>query len=208
MQKVQKQKEIDNRIDWELPPLRDGWRGQIDKFIGPGATKAEINLQLYLPIIAIAIVVGIGLYYNFSWTVGQYLVASFLALDMVGGITTNLTSTAKRWNFREGNGFKEHMSFIAIHAFQLFLASYFFLDFDILWIAVVYGFLLLSCAFILKCPLYLQRPVSGVVFMLSLLLSIYVFKSPEYLEWFLPLFFYKLQVSHAVREEPYRPDNA
>ena len=66
MQKVQKQKEIDTRIDWELPPLRDGWRGQIDKFVGPGATKAEINLQLYLPIIAIAIVVGIGLYYNYS----------------------------------------------------------------------------------------------------------------------------------------------
>ncbi|WP_366918509.1 hypothetical protein [Acaryochloris sp. IP29b_bin.148] len=196
------------RIDWELPPFREGWRGQIDRIIGPGATKAEINLQLYLPIVAIAIVVGIGLYKNYNWSLGQYLAASFLALDMVGGIITNLTSTAKRWNFRKGNGFKAHMSFIAIHAFQLFLVSYFFLNFDIFWIATIYGFLLLSCAFILKCPLYLQRTVSGIVLIVSLLLSIYVFKSPEHLEWFLPLFFYKLQVSHVVREEPYRPENA
>lgn len=193
------------KIDWELPPLRAGWRGRIDKFIGPGATTAEKNLQLYVPILAVGIVVAIAFYRDFGWTWIQYAVVAFLALDMVGGIATNLTSAAKRWYFRKGNGFKEHISFVAQHIVQLALASYFFLDFDIVWIAVIYGYLILSCALILWCPLYLQRPVSGMVFAASLALSMYVFESPEHLQWFLPLFFFKLQVCHIVREEPYRP---
>ena len=35
------------KIDWDVPELRSGWRGLIDKAIGPGATKAELNTQLY-----------------------------------------------------------------------------------------------------------------------------------------------------------------
>lgn len=195
------------KIDWTLPESRNGMGGFIDKFIGPGATTAEKNVQLYVPIIAVVAVVANGLYMGYEWTIWQYLVAAFIALDMVGGIATNLTSAAKRWNFREGNGFKAHMTFIALHVCQTALVSYFFLGFDILWIGVVYGFLMLSCALILAWPLYLQRPVAGMVYALSLVLSLYVFKSPEHLEWFLPLFFFKLQFSHVLREEPYRPEH-
>ena len=179
--------------------------GVIDKIIGPGATPTEKALQLWVPVIAIVIVCGIGLYQGYDWTWGQYAVAAFFALDMVGGIATNLTSAAKRWNFRPGNGFKEHMFFIGLHLIQLSLASYFFLGFDLVWIAVIYGYLMLSIAFIPAWPLYLQRAVAGMVFALSIALSLYVFESPEHLEWFLPLFFFKLQISHAVQEEPYAP---
>ena len=194
-------------IDWKVPELSSGWRGQIEKIIGPGATTAEKNLQLYVPLVAVALVIIIGLQENYDWTWVQYAVAAFFALDMVGGIATNLTSAAKRWNFREGNGFKQHMTFVGLHIVQLTMLSYFFLDFDILWIATIYGFLMLSCAFILMFPLYLQRPVSGMVYSLALVLSLYLFKSPEHLEWFLPLFFFKLLISHVVQEEPYRPEN-
>lgn len=194
------------KIDWTIPDLRAGWRGQLDKIIGPGATKAEINLQLYVPLLAVIFLIAVGVVQDFPWTWGQYVVAAFIALDMVGGIATNLTSAAKRWNFREGNEFKEHMTFIGIHLIQLLLVSYFFLDFDLLWVALNYGFLMLACAAILKTPLYLQRPVSGMAFVIALGLSMYVFKAPQYLEWFLPLFYYKLLISHAVKEEPYQPE--
>jgi len=194
-------------IKWELPPFRDGWRGRIDKFIGPGATKAEKDIQLYVPILAVVVMVASGLYLGFDWNLGQYLVAALIAWDMVGGIATNLTSTAKRWYFREGTGFKSHISFVAIHIIQISLVGYFFLNFDIVWIVSIYAFLLLASVVILKTPLYLQRPVSGMLFALAMALSIYVFKSPEHLEWFLPLFFFKLLISHIVREEPYRPVN-
>jgi hypothetical protein len=193
-------------IDWTIPELRAGWRGQIDKIIGPGATKAEINLQLYVPLLAVIAIIAFGLFNDYDWTWGQYAVAAFIALDMVGGIATNLTAAAKRWNFREGNDFKQHMIFIAIHIIQLSLVSYFFLDFDLTWVALNYTFLMLACVVILKTPLYLQRAVSGMAFVIALILSMYVFNAPLHLEWFLPLFYYKLLVSHVVREEPYSPE--
>lgn len=194
-------------INWTIPELRTGWRGQIDKVIGPGATKAEINLQLYIPLLAAVAVITIGLFNNYDWTWGQYAIAAFMALDMVGGIATNLTSAAKRWNFREGNNFKEHMIFVGIHILQLLIVSYFFLDFDLAWVIQNYAFLLLACVIILKTPLYLQRAISGITFAIALILSMYIFAEPTHLEWFLPLFYYKLLVSHVVREEPYSPEH-
>lgn len=195
------------KINWELPAPRKGFYGIIDKLIGPGATTAEQNLQLYIPFLATVVIVGIGLYNNYEWTIGQYIVASFFALDMVGGVITNLTSTAKRWNFRAGNGLKSHLFFVSIHIIQLTLASYFFLDFDLVWIGVIYGFLMVASFIILISPLYLQRPVSGIMYCIALSLSLYLFESPTHLEWFLPLFFFKLLISHVVQEEPYRPAN-
>ena len=194
------------KIDWTLPASRKGWLGQVDKLIGPGATTAEKIIQFFPAFLAVAAVVGFALYNNYAWTLPQYLVASYLALDMVGGILTNLTSAAKRWYFREGTGFKAHMAFVAVHGVQISLASFFFLDFDIIWIGLVYGFLLISSAVILSTPLYLHRPMAGVFFSIGLILSIYVFKSPEHLEWLLPLLFCKLLLCRIVREEPYRPE--
>ena len=33
-------------ISWTPPPPRAGWRGLWDRFIGPGATGAELTIQL------------------------------------------------------------------------------------------------------------------------------------------------------------------
>ncbi len=44
------------RIDWNLPSFRAGFLGGLDKIIGPGATSAEKNLQLYIPFIAGALI--------------------------------------------------------------------------------------------------------------------------------------------------------
>ena len=54
-------------------------------------------------------------------------------------------------------------------------------------------------------PQYLQRPVALIVFGCALLISLYVLSQPVGLEWFLPLFYLKLLVSHLPKEEPYRP---
>jgi len=37
-------------------------------------------------------------------------------------------------------------------------------------------------------------------------LTINCFAAPQGLEWFLPLFYLKLLISHVLREEPYRPE--
>ncbi|MEC8042885.1 MAG: hypothetical protein VX083_11595 [Pseudomonadota bacterium] len=193
------------RIDWDLPAHRPGIWGAIDKFIGPGATTAEKQLQLYIPFaFAFGIVIFGGLA-NVGWSLGQYVIIALLAVDMVGGVITNATSAAKRWYFRTGEGFRQHIIFIAIHLFQIVVFAWAFLELDLLWIAGVYATLMLSSVIILKTPLYLQRPVAATLYIVALLLSLYVFENPPYLEWFLPVLFYKILISHTLREEPYQP---
>lgn len=193
------------RISWDLPELRPGIWGAVDKFIGPGATKAEKNIQLYLPFLFAAGVVGVGLYREFDWSGWQYVIIALLAVDMLGGVITNATSAAKRWFFREGEGFKQHMTFVALHLLQITVFSAAFKDFDVLWVAGVYAFLLVASVVILKTSLYMQRPVAGTLYVVALLLSFYVFDATEHLEWFLPVLFFKILVSHLLREEPYQP---
>ncbi len=195
------------KIDWNLPQFRPGFWGVIDKLIGPGATKAEKNLQWYVPLVAVAGIVFWGLYQGYEWSLGQYVLAALLTLDMLGGIITNSTSSAKRWFHREGEGFKAHMGFIALHFIQLTLYSWLFLGLDLIWVAQVGGFMMLSCAAVLLTPLYLQRPTALTLYSLALVLSLYVFEAPAHLEWFLPLFYLKLLISHILREEPYRPES-
>ncbi|SFK96762.1 hypothetical protein [Shimia haliotis] len=194
------------RIDWDFPAPRAGIWGGIDKFIGPGATKVEKALQLYPPLLFSAGVIAIALINQFDWSVWQYLAIALMSVDMVGGAITNATSAAKRWYFRAGETFRSHMSFVALHLMQIVLFSWAFLGFDIGWIIGVYTFLLATSALILKTPLYLQRPVAASLFVLALLLSFYVFEAALHLEWFLPILFFKILISHVLREEPYQPE--
>lgn len=194
------------KINWDLPALRSGFGGSIDKFIGPGATRAEKIIQ-FCPPLALAIgVVVFGLVHQVGWAFWQYAVIAILAIDMFGGVLTNATSAAKRWYFREGQGFRQHMTFVALHLAQPAVFSWAFLDFNVPWIAGVYSVLLVGSAIILKSPLYLQRPIAAMLYVVTLFLSLYVFENAAYLEWFLPVLFFKILVSHVLREEPYQPE--
>jgi len=194
------------KIDWNVPQARTGFWGGIDKLIGPGATKQEKGLQLYVPFVAGIVLVAYAYFAQLGWTGVQYLIAGLLTVDIVGGIITNATSSAKRWFHREGQGFKQHMSFIMTHFVQLSLYSWAFLNFDMVWIAAIGGYMVLACGLVMKTPLYLQRPVALSLYSLSLLIAIYWAQARQGLEWFLPLFYLKLLVSHILREEPYRPE--
>jgi hypothetical protein len=75
-----------------------------------------------------------------------------------------------------------------------------------MWIGFFGGYMLVACVSILQVPLYLQRPVALTFYALSIVLATYSFEVPPGLDWFLPLFYLKLLISHVLREEPYRPD--
>jgi hypothetical protein len=59
--------------------------------------------------------------------------------------------------------------------------------------------------FTLSVPQYLQRPTALVCFACGLLIAMYLLPQPTGLEWFLPMFYLKVLVSHLPKEEPYRP---
>ncbi|MFX1534700.1 MAG: hypothetical protein ACFFDI_10800 [Promethearchaeota archaeon] len=195
------------KIDWNYPEPRTGLLGSWDRFIGPGATRSEVLLILIPALLAGIAVPLYAIYANLNWNLLQLIVATLAALDLVGGVVANASSSTKRWYHREGQGFKDHFLFTAIHIIYPFLVAWLFLSMDWVFFVAVASYLLISAVIILKTPLYLQRPLALLIFLGVLVLNTYILNSPVGLEWLVPVLFLKLIVAHLIREEPYRPEN-
>ena len=193
---------------WTPPEPRKGLAGAWDRFVGPGATRAENWLMVGsafvggLSVPLYAALTGLG------WSALQLVVAGLLAFDLVGGVVTNATSAAKRWYHRAGQGFAQHFTFIAVHAVQLFLVAWLFRGGDWAFFGALYGYLLAATLIILRTPLYRQRPVALLLYSGAILINSYVFTPTAGLEWFIPIFYLKLLVSHLLKEVPYRSEAA
>ncbi len=184
---------------------RAGWLGEIDKFIGPGATRAELLLQFGVALLAPILLLLYVTQNNAGWTPLQMLIGVILVVDITGGVVTNATSSAKRWYHRDGQGFRQHMLFVLIHALQPFLIVLFFRPNDWLFFGVVYGYLIVASLLIMIAPLYLKRPVAMTLLMGAFLVHSYVLTPTIWLGWFVPMFYTKLLISHLLPETAYTP---
>jgi hypothetical protein len=188
-------------VNWAYPAPKDAF----DRFIGPGATRAEIALQLIPPFVIAAGLLATALINDWGWSAVQFLIAGVLALDIVGGVITNATSAAKRWYHREGQGFRQHMVFILIHILQPALVVIFFDAGNWRFLVGSFGYLVLASLLILLTPRYLQRPLAMLLLIVGILIALYILPAPTGFEWFMPAYYVKLLISHLLREEPYRP---
>jgi len=190
-------------IRWHPPEPRSGLAGMLDKFIGPGATSAEILLQILPSLMAsVAILIYAG-HLKLNWSFSQQVIAAVLAFDVVGGVITNATNSAKRWYHRKEQKFKQHFFFIMTHALQIFLVAWLFRNHDWVYFIGWYGYLLVAACIILRVPLYLQRPFALLLYTGAILLDNYAALPVAGMEWFIPLFFLKLLISHLLIEAPY-----
>ena len=192
-------------IDWNHPEPRLGWRGTMDRLFGPGATPAELMLQLLPPMLAAIVAPLLVMLQSPDWSVLQYAVCAFMAFDIAGGVITNATSSAKRWYHRDEQGWRSHMGFVLLHVAHLTLVSWVFLELDVVWILLTSAYLVTASLVVLATPLYLRRPAALCLYSVAIVLCLEVFLAPQGMAWFLPLFYLKLLVSHLLREEPYRP---
>ncbi|WOF73423.1 hypothetical protein QMT40_001053 [Parvibaculaceae bacterium PLY_AMNH_Bact1] len=195
----------DKIIDWDYPAVRRGISGFFDKGAGPGATAAEVLLQLLLPGAATLAAYLYAQTVFPDWPWWKLLLFCFLAFDMVGGIVTNATSSAKRWFHRATQTRRNHLGFIVLHLFHIALVAIVFRDFDWVYGLALSAFLLSAAALVLAFPLYLQRPIALFLFALGLLLEIYGWGTSSELPWFTSFLLLKLLVAHLLLEEPYRP---
>ncbi|MGH3089389.1 MAG: hypothetical protein ACRDSJ_19015 [Rubrobacteraceae bacterium] len=186
------------------PSPRQGVIGLWDRFIGPGATRAENALILLWAALCTAGVVAYALTADLGWSALQLAVVALLAFDIGGGVPANAANCAKRWYHRPGQGFRELFGFPLIHVHPFALALV-FPGFGWGVAAVIYVYLLVAAAVILLAPLYVKRPVAFVLYSVALLGSLYALGVPAGLEWFAPLFFLKLLVAHLLPGEAYRP---
>lgn len=191
-------------IDWRVPDPQNG----LDRFIGPGATKGEMVLQFAVPTLFAATLCGMAAVLPWGWTPVQVIGATVLAFDTLGGVITNATGAAKRWYHRSGQSRRDHLLFVAVHAVQVALFSWLFTAPGWVSFLIVYGYLLFASAVIVGVPVYLQRPVSLTCLAGGIAVSLYALRVPAQLEWFVPLFYVKIFVSHLLHEEPYRPLSA
>jgi hypothetical protein len=197
----------DVAVAWEPPYPRSGWKGSLDRFVGPGATPAELLLQVGgvgaiggAALAASAAAPALRALSPLAWGV-----LVILALDIAGGIVTNATGPAKRWYHRSELGFGRQLGFVALHGVHLVLFTAVLHGMGWEDLALFSGLLLAVATLLLKAPLYLQRPLALASYALLLLLSLSAVPPGSGLAWFLPLFFLKLVVCHLVREAPFRP---
>ncbi|MBK8900419.1 MAG: hypothetical protein IPM53_04485 [Anaerolineaceae bacterium] len=197
------------KIEWTPPEPRPGLAGAWDKFIGPGATNAELWLELLgaLGLTAVLTLINFTQRSELNWTTWQWLVFLLFAFDLSGGIITNATSGAKRWYHRPEQRFIDHVGFVALHGIHLAVVAWLFRDGDWLYFAIYYGWLLGGTAVILRTPLYLQRPLALLLYSGTLLLNSSLILPTAGLGWFIPFFFLKLLVAHLLLEAPFQPES-
>jgi hypothetical protein len=193
-------------MTWEYPEPRSGWRGEFDRFMGPGATRAELTLEFGFALLGGVAMLVYALTSFPQWSIIQIGVAVLLAFDIAGGVVTNATSSAKRWYHRAGQGARQQLQFIALHVAHLIIVAWLFRSGDWLYAVVFSIYLVLTAMIIVRAPLYLQRPLALGLTGVAIVMGLIVFAPTPGLEWFIPLLFLKLLVNHLLREEPYLPD--
>jgi hypothetical protein len=195
------------KIDWNYPSPRTGFAGFIDRLVGPGATRAELWIQFGFAVLAGLFIIVYSVVGDLGWSVWQTIVAGYLAFDICGGIATNATSSAKRWWHREERRtLRADMRFIIPHIYMPLLIMLAFMPGRWDFVFIVYGYLIVGALIISRTQLYLRRPVSVIMYSIAIFGSMVLFSSSvRGVEWFIPLLFLKLFVSHLNFEEPYRP---
>ena len=188
------------------PSPRPGLKGWLDRITGPEATTAELLVQFVPPLVAAIATPIYALNLSIQWTPLQLGLIALLGFDLVGGVLTNATSSAKRWFHRPGQNWHQHLAFVSFHIVHILLVALLFRGLDWAFFLTVSGYLLSASVLILRTPLYLQRPVALGLYGLALFGDRYLFSPTAGLEWFLPLFFLKILVSHLLQETPYRPE--
>lgn len=190
---------------WQYPKPRRGFGGAVDRLLGPGTTRAEFALILGTATAAGVALLVYALTMEVEWNTAQYALAIYFVVDLSAGVVANATTAAKRWYHRQEQGFVQHFGFVATHVPYPLLVAWFFRDGDWAYFLAVYGYLLLAALIVLRIPLYLRRPVAYLLLGGALVINSYIFLPTPGLEWFVPLLFLKLIVSHLLREEPYPP---
>lgn len=191
------------RSDWSYPAPRFGILGAWDRFVGPGATRAEQLLSAVSAALAAAGVCVNAAVAGPGWSLIEYVLAALLAFDIVGGVVTNATASAKRWYHRDGQGRREQLGFVAVHGIHVAIVAALFLDWNIFYFVYAYGYILAGAVATLQVPIRLQRSVALLASVGAVFSQLYLLMPAPGVEWFLPLLALKLLVSHLTVEEPY-----
>jgi hypothetical protein len=181
---------------------RQGWIGYWDRFVGPGATRNELMLTWVAALSGAATVCAYALLAGLPWSTLQFVVASLLAADLVGGVATNATETAQRWYHRQGQTARDHLIFIGVHVAQIALVAWVFRSGDWLFVAGTYSYLMLVSVVVASVPSSMKRPMAMLAVVDALVIGLMIFTPTPGLEWFFPALVLKLIACHFLPNLP------
>ncbi|MBF6168821.1 hypothetical protein IU486_29370 [Streptomyces gardneri] len=190
----------DLQADWSIPATRPGWAGRLERFMGPGKTRAESAVEgiggvlcvLLIAIYCLPMISGRG--------VVEVVALVVVACDLVGGVLTNATNSAKRWYHRTRSS-RGRLTFVGVHVAHLAVVAFLLLG-EPAWFAANTLLLLGAALAIESAPVELRRPVAMAAYMAVLLINLIAFPVPALLDWFIPLFSLKLLICHLIPEVP------
>ncbi|MER7763169.1 hypothetical protein [Streptomyces sp. NPDC097619] len=197
----------DVTVDWEIPLTPDGLLGRLERFMGPGKSRAESAVEAAGGVLAAALLAAglLGSAAARDWSALQWVVVALAGLDLIGGILTNSTNAAKRWYHREDPGARRaRLLFVSAHLGHLVAFGLLVLDGDLTWTLGNAALLAGAAAAVEFTPVHLTRPVAAAAWTSVVLVNLFWLPVPPALAWFAPLFFLKLLVCHLVPEAPLR----
>ncbi|WP_067475229.1 hypothetical protein [Nocardia amamiensis] len=190
----------DLHIDWAIPATPPGWAGRLERFMGPGKTRAESAVEYIGGAMCLLLLA------TYCWpmlsdrSIAEVVVLAIIAADLVGGVLTNATNSAKRWYHRTPSS-RGRLAFVAVHTVHLAVVGVVLLA-DPVWFAGNTLLLIGSALLIESVPADLRRPVAMAAYMTALLINLIALPVPALLAWFIPLFYLKLLVCHLIPEAP------
>ncbi len=191
-------------INTDIPAPREGLLGEWDRFIGPGATRAETILIVAASVVGVAAIVAAAVLTEPGWEGLQYILAGLLAFDVVGGVVANASASTKRWYQRNETRPVHRYGFVAMHAGHLALATFVF-DLGWPWLGANVAALLVFGAITAWTGRHLQRPAGMLLSFVWITGAAILFPVPPLAAWVIPALALKLLLGHLVEEEPYYP---
>ncbi len=180
--------------------------------IGSDATRSEKILSWIGSILGVVFYLYFYLNNSFNWSNLQYLIAIFIAIDVVGGAIANSLNSCKQFYQYLAKSsepiylqlLKNKLLFSAIHIHPL-IVGLLFGNNDWLYGLFWYFALQIAVLITIKTPLYLSRPIAILTVAIAILINYYAIKPIPGFEWFVPLLFIKIVLGHSVIEKAYRP---
>ena len=180
--------------------VRAGLLGHWDRFVGPGASRAE-NAGTFALVAAGALA---GDAWHREAPGGRRALVKALAVDLWGGAWVNNTRASVEWYERTGQGVREHLGFAAVHALHPALVARFDADRGARgagsaarWALSHYALMLASTAVITTSARRARLPLATAATAAGVAADRHLGPSTT-APWFAPIYYAKLLIGHAA----------
>lgn len=166
--------------------------------VAPDATRSEWILSLSAAGVGSVVAAA---HAALTHAVGSWRLAlvALVAFDLYGGAVANCTDSGKRLWHTPTRTRVAAFGFVSGHVVHLAIVAAVFRGMDAVWFVSATAQLLVAAAIVLAAPTAMKRPAAAAALALAVLVDAGLGPTAG-LEWFAPVFYFKLLVAHLLPE--------